>query len=60
MELYEQIKKQVADLDGDITKLANGNHAAGTRLRKQLANIKRTCQGMRNHVQEIRRGRKAQ
>lgn len=55
---YEELKKQVDDLDNDLIKFGNGNHAAGTRVRKQLATIKRTCQAMRNSIQEQRSERK--
>ena len=59
MNLYDKLQKQALDLHIDLGKFANGNHAAGTRVRKQLAEIKRTCQAMRNEVQDTRIARKS-
>jgi len=58
MQKYEALKNVVAAMEEDVAKFYNGNNAAGTRVRKQLQDVKRACQDMRNEVQEIRAGRK--
>jgi hypothetical protein len=58
MEKYEELKQAVAEMDVDVQKFAKGNHAAGTRLRKSLQNVKRIAQEMRVHVQEQKKSDK--
>lgn len=58
MQKYEDLKQLVASMEADVQKFYNGNNAAGTRVRKQLQDVKKACQAMRNEVQEIRKGRK--
>lgn len=59
MEKYNALKTITSDMEADVQKFYNGNNAAGTRVRKALAVLKRACQDMRNEVQEIRSSRKA-
>lgn len=58
MSNYEELKKKVEELNPDLIKFDLGNNTAGTRVRKQLADIKRTCQKMRDEVQATRTVRK--
>lgn len=51
MELYEQLKNLVAELEGDFSKFyEKGNKAAGTRVRKGCQDIKNLCQDIRVNV----------
>ena len=54
MQEYENLKVLVAEIEGDVSKAQGGNRAAGTRVRKQMQNIKQAAQVVRNHVLEIR------
>lgn len=51
MELYEQLKALVAELEGDFVKFYDKNNkAAGTRIRKGCQDIKNLCQEVRVDV----------
>ena len=53
MELYEQLKNLVAELEGDFSKLyEKSNKAAGTRVRKGCQDIKNLCQEIRVNVSD--------
>jgi hypothetical protein len=54
MQEYENLKTLVAEIETDINKAEGGNKAAGTRVRKQMQDIKKAAQGVRNHILEIR------
>lgn len=54
LETYEQIKALIGDMDEDIRKAAGGNKAAGTRVRKQMQDLKNLAQQMRTRVLENR------
>ena len=54
MQEYEDLKALVAEIEADINKAQGGNKAAGTRVRKQMQDIKKAAQGVRNTVLEIR------
>jgi hypothetical protein len=54
MQEYETLKTLVAEIEQDINKAAGGNKAAGTRVRKQMQDIKKASQQVRNRVLEIR------
>ena len=54
MQEYEDLKKLVAEVEADISKAEGGNKAAGTRVRKQMQQIKQASQLVRNRVLEIR------
>ena len=54
MQEYESLKALVADIETDIAKAEGGNKAAGTRVRKQMQEIKKAAQVVRNTVLEIR------
>ena len=54
MQEYEDLKVLVVEIEADINKAEGGNKAAGTRVRKQMQQIKQTAQIVRNRVLELR------
>jgi hypothetical protein len=54
MQAYESLKALVAEIEADVNKAEGGNKAAGTRVRKQMQDIKKACQEVRNAILEIR------
>jgi hypothetical protein len=54
MQEYEKLKTLVAEIEADINKAIGGNKAAGTRVRKQMQEIKQAAQAVRNRILEIR------
>ena len=54
MQEYENLKALVAEIETDINKAEGGNKAAGTRVRKQMQQVKQAAQSVRNRVLEIR------
>jgi len=54
MQAYENLKVMVAEIENDINKAEGGNKAAGTRVRKQMQQIKSAAQDVRNCILEIR------
>jgi hypothetical protein len=56
LEAYERLKSLVASADDDVRKAAGGNKAAGTRVRKQMQEIKNAAQDVRVKVLETREG----
>jgi len=54
LETYEQLKRLVAEVEEDIRKAAGGNKAAGTRVRKQMQDVKNAAQALRVRVLENR------
>ena len=54
MQEYETLKTLVVEIEADINKAIGGNKAAGTRVRKQMQDIKQAAQVVRNKVLEIR------
>ena len=54
MQEYEALKALVAETEGDINKAEGGNKAAGTRVRKQMQEIKKAAQVVRSRVLELR------
>ena len=54
LETYEQLKSIVESVEDDIRKAAGGNKAAGTRVRKQMQDIKAAAQDVRVAVLEAR------
>ena len=53
MQEYEDLKALVAEIEADINKAQGGNKAAGTRVRKQMQQIKQAAQNVRNRILEI-------
>lgn len=56
LQAYEELKNLVNSIDDDIRKAAGGNKAAGTRVRKQMQDIKNKAQDVRVKVLEQREG----
>ena len=54
MEEYEKLKTLVAEVEADINKAIAGNRAAGTRVRKQMQEIKKAAHSLRSRILEIR------
>lgn len=54
LETYEQLKKLVLDCEDDLRKAISGNRAAGTRVRKQMQDVKNAAQDLRKEVLEAR------
>ncbi len=54
MQEYEELKVLVVEIEADINKAEGGNKAAGTRVRKQMQQIKQAAQIVRNRVLELR------
>jgi hypothetical protein len=54
MQEYEDLKVLVAEIEADINKAEGGNKAAGTRVRKQMQDIKQAAQSVRSRILEIR------
>ncbi len=54
MQQYEALKKLVEEIEVDVQKAEGGNKAAGTRVRKQMQEIKQMAQNVRATVLELR------
>jgi hypothetical protein len=54
MEAYERLKQLVAEIAEDVAKAEGGNKAAGTRVRKQMQDIKQAAQDVRTGILETR------
>lgn len=54
MQDYEDLKTVVAEIEDDLNKAESGNKAAGTRVRKQMQQIKKIAGAIRNKVLELR------
>lgn len=56
MQEYETLKRLVAEAEEDIRKAEGGNKAAGTRVRKQMQDIKNAAQDVRVKILDMRGG----
>lgn len=54
LETYEQLKNLIASVEDDLRKAAGGNKAAGTRVRKQMQDVKNMAQELRKQILEHR------
>ncbi|PKL43119.1 MAG: histone H1 [Planctomycetes bacterium HGW-Planctomycetes-1] len=54
MQEYEELKRLIDEAESDIRKAEGGNKAAGTRVRKQMQQIKQAAQAVRNKILETR------
>lgn len=54
MQEYENLKTMIEEIDGDIKKAEGGNKAAGTRVRKQMQQVKQAAQAVRSQILELR------
>lgn len=56
MEAYDRLIKLVHEAQEDVNKADGGNKAAGTRVRKQMQDIKQAAQDVRVAVLSARDG----
>ncbi len=54
LDTYREIKTLIESVDDDIQKAAGGNKAAGTRVRKDMQQLKALAQQLRVKVLEDR------
>ena len=54
MQAYETLKTLVAEIEAEIVKAQNGNKAAGTRVRKQMQQVKQAAQAIRTGILELK------
>ena len=54
MQAYERLKQAVAEAEEDIRKAEGGNKAAGTRARKQMQEVKKVSQEVRQALLDLR------
>ena len=54
MQEYETLKTLVAEIESEVNKAQEGNKAAGTRVRKQMQQIKEAAQNVRSSILELR------
>lgn len=54
LETYQQLRNLIESMDDDVRKAAGGNKAAGTRVRKQMQEVKNIAQDLRKKVLENR------
>ena len=54
MEAYERLKEAVLEAEADVVKVERGNKAAGTRVRKDMQNVKKIAQEVRQGVLAMR------
>ena len=58
-QIFETIKKKVAEAEAEVTKFNDGNNAAGGRVRKAMQELKDLAQELRKEVLETKNSRKA-
>ena len=56
LETYESLKALIVSIEDDIKKAAGGNRAAGTRVRKEMQEVKNIAQDLRKKILEAREG----
>ena len=54
MQEYEALKTLVTEIEDEINKAQEGNKAAGTRVRKQMQQIKKAAQEIRKAIIELK------
>lgn len=54
MLAYDRLKELVGEVETDLMKAESGNKAAGTRVRKQMQEIKKAAQDVRQSILELR------
>lgn len=54
MHEFDELKRMVAEAEGDVQKAEGGNKAAGTRVRKKMQEIRAAAQELRKKVLESR------
>ncbi|MBK8558170.1 MAG: histone H1 [Lewinellaceae bacterium] len=56
-QIFENIKKTIADAEADVTKFYGGNNAAGSRVRKAMQDLRNMAQDLRKDVLETKNAR---
>ncbi|AQQ72310.1 hypothetical protein SMSP2_02693 [Limihaloglobus sulfuriphilus] len=54
MQEFETLKQLVEAIEDDVLKAEGGNNAAGTRVRKQMQEVKKAAQDIRAKILELR------
>jgi hypothetical protein len=54
MQEYETLKTLVAEIEDEVNKAQDGNKAAGTRVRKQMQQVKQVAQEIRKAIIELK------
>jgi len=54
MQEFDKLKQMIVDVEDDLQKAESGNKAAGTRVRKQMQDIKQCAQDIRIKILEQR------
>jgi hypothetical protein len=54
MQEYETLKTLVAEIEDEINKAQGGNKSAGTRVRKQMQQVKEAAQEIRKAIIELK------
>jgi archaellum component FlaC len=55
MSKFEELKSAISQVETDYKKISEkGNASAGTRVRKQMQEIKKICNDIRAEVQELK------
>ena len=55
MDLVQQLEQELEAFKREYEKFEKGNKSAGTRARKVLQDIKRTCQDLRVSIQGVKK-----
>jgi CHASE3 domain sensor protein len=53
-QTYQELKNLLTEVEDDIQKASEGNKAAGTRVRKQMQQVKAKAQELRQQVLDSR------
>ena len=60
MEKFQEIGNILDSMKPDLEKFyEKGQNAAGTRIRKELNNIRKICSDLRKEIQDIKTSRKS-
>lgn len=54
MQEFEALKRLITEIEDDVAKAEGGNKAAGTRVRKQMQDIKNAAQAVREKILDMR------
>lgn len=54
MQEFDELKKLVVEIEEDLNKAESGNKAAGTRVRKQMQQVKTVATAIRSKILEVR------
>ena len=57
-QIFESIKKTVAEVEAEVSKFNDGNNAAGARVRKAMQELKNLATELRKEVLETKNSRK--